>query len=296
MAIAGAVLKGNAPLPAGRVRRRSRIRRELPRGRGYGPGAVAGQPVCPVPVTRGQRALDQQAAKPRAIDKQIAVNLALARQFHAVHKAAGRILLDLDDFPFDTRDPALLGIVAQERGVQAGVKMVGVVECREHMARIGRGPREAALRAQRPGHAVIVQGAGLVLPMGLQPVLVHGYEVELPAVDAERVEVAMLEAGPVHELDADLKRAPGAPHEGIFVDAQGLIEGFDRRYRGFANAHGPDLLRFNECDRTLAPKGMAQGRRGHPAGGAAADDDEALNPRIAVVHVRPVPRRAIGAL
>ena len=73
VAVAHAVLQRNAPLPAGLARRGARVRRERPDVlAGHGHGAIAGQPVRPFVVAGLERLLDEQAAKARAVDEQVA--------------------------------------------------------------------------------------------------------------------------------------------------------------------------------------------------------------------------------
>src|SRR5881394_4243119 len=70
--IADAVLKRDAPLPAGLAGSRACIRRERSAGRArHGKGAVARQPVRPVLIFGVQRAVDQKPGEAGAVDEQI---------------------------------------------------------------------------------------------------------------------------------------------------------------------------------------------------------------------------------
>jgi hypothetical protein len=73
MAVAHAMLERNAPLPAGRMGRgpRKGIGRSGMGGR-HGPGPVGRKPVAPVLPSGAQLLFDEQSAKTRAIDEQIA--------------------------------------------------------------------------------------------------------------------------------------------------------------------------------------------------------------------------------
>ena len=53
--------------------------------------------------------------------------------------------------------------------------------------------------------------------------------------------VAMADARPVLEFDAQLEGALRGPQEIVFVDPERLIEQADGRNRGFAHADGADL-------------------------------------------------------
>ena len=55
------------------------------------------------------------------------------------------------------------------------------------------------------------------------------------------------------------------------------------RHRRFAHAHRADVLGFDELDRDREFERARQRRRGHPAGGSASHDDDALEPRF-VAH------------
>src|SRR5882672_9040261 len=112
------MLQRNAPLPPGLARGRTRIRR----GRGdplagHRERAVAGQPVAPVLVTRVQRLLDEQPAKTRAVDEQVAGDFAAIGELHGIDEAVFTVLLHVYDLAFDTLDAIRFAEAAQEGGV-----------------------------------------------------------------------------------------------------------------------------------------------------------------------------------
>jgi len=91
---------------------------------------------------------------------------------------------------------------------------------------------------------------------------------------AETVEVAIANARPIHEFDAELEGALRRADELGLVDFQQLVEQFQVRHRGFAHADGADLFGFDQPDREGAREQLGQGGRGHPACGATADDHD----------------------
>src|SRR3569833_3788345 len=95
MAVAGAVLQRNAPLPSGFARRDLGIglRRSVTFA-WYGEGAVAGQPVGPVLVAGLQRAFAQQAAKAAAVDEQVGLDRLAILHRHGFDEAGLGVQLD----------------------------------------------------------------------------------------------------------------------------------------------------------------------------------------------------------
>jgi hypothetical protein len=275
-AVAHPALERDPPLPALGVGGGAgeRVRRTLVGGR-EGDGAVGGEPVGPVLVAGLEGALDQQAAKARAVDEQIALDTLAAREGDRFDEAVLGPLGDRGDLALDPPHPAALGIGAQEFGVEAGVEVEGVKELVEGESGVGAGAAELAGRggdgAHRPGRDVLHHPALALAEIEL--VEVHALEVV--AVAAERVEIAGAGRAPVDELDAELERALGRGDELVLVDAEHPVESDQRRDGRLADADGADLLGFDQRDLGDAVVEEArEGRRGHPAGGAAADDDD----------------------
>ncbi len=62
------------------------------------------------------------------------------------------------------------------------------------------------------------------------------------------MDVAVADARPVDEFDAELERGLGLRHELALVDADALVEEADVRQRGLADADDADLARLDELD------------------------------------------------
>src|SRR6185437_11384906 len=149
----------------------------------------------------------------------------------------------------------------------------------------GRGHELAMLRRQRI-ERVFVQRLRTSEVMRLQPVLVERHQAVIAADAAETVHVAVADARPVEELDAELEGALGLLDELDLVDFQDLVEQLQVRHRGFADADRADLFRFHQADRIAALQHLAKGGGGHPAGGAATDDHDVAYARF-VAHAFP---------
>src|SRR5687768_8938928 len=111
------------------------------------------------------------------------------------------------------------------------------------------------------------------MPGQLQPQLVKLDRLRIQAELAKGMDVAIAQALPIDELDAELERALRVADELVFIEAQQRIERQQRRNRRFANTDRADLLRFDQpygyagvLDQTRQP------RRAHPSGSTAAYD------------------------
>jgi len=121
---------------------------------------------------------------------------------------------------------------------------------------------------------MVVDAGHAFTPSAAQPILVLRRQIELHAMRAEGMEVALAEPGPVDEFDPELEGALGALEELGLVQAQGLVEDPDRRNRRLADTDGADLIGFDQRDTTALRQRAGQGRRGHPAGRTTTDDDD----------------------
>ena len=199
VAVAGAVLQRDAPLPARRARRRARVRRRAARRVSHGTAmrAVARQPVRPVLVAGLQRLLDQQAAKAGAIDEQVAVDP--LRRLRAPPRRRSRrpARSDVDDLAFDALHAARLGVAAQVPRVQAGVEVVGVGDVAP-AASAGTSRGRAELAARRRRRVQRIRRRGRRPSPALQlAASTGGTAASLVAADrAEAVDVAVAEPRP----------------------------------------------------------------------------------------------------
>jgi len=93
----------------------------------------------------------------------------------------------------------------------------------------------------------------------------------------EAVEVVLADVAPAFEVDAQLEHGLRLGHELLLVDAAQLVEGQQRRDRGLADADGADLVGLDQRDGQALAQRLGQARGCHPAGGAAAGDDDAAH-------------------
>src|ERR1043165_855370 len=89
------------------------------------------------------------------------------------------------------------------------------------------------------------------------------------------MEVASPDLSPVHDLDTELEGRLGGCDELVLVDSKQLVEADERWDRCLPDANRPDLLGLDQGGLRIAVVEKArEGRRRHPAGGPATDDDD----------------------
>ncbi len=244
----------------------------------------------PVDKPGARRILDQQAAQAEAVDEEIGVDARAARKHDRGDSAVGRTSQHLFDLAFQPHHAAALGILAQQPRIQRGVEMEGVAQPRQQRIALLR-PHEAPGHRRQGIERIRRQRCGTAGAVHALPQAVERHRAEVDAIGAERMEVALSRLQPVDEFDAQLEAALGRAQERVFVDAEQGVEQCDRRNRRFAHTDRADRLGLDQGDaRGACAEHAHQGRRGHPARAAAADDGDVAQ-RLAGIHVRGHRRR-----
>src|SRR5690606_37660863 len=112
-------LERDAPLPSAFVRHRSGIGHwRADRLCLYRQGSVGGQPLIPRLEPGFERLLDQQAAKPRAVDEQISFHRLPGFKLERADEAGIGVLPDMRDLAFDPLRSRLLGQLAKKPRIE----------------------------------------------------------------------------------------------------------------------------------------------------------------------------------
>ncbi len=225
---------------------------------GQGHGAVARQPVGPVFITGVQRLFDQQPAKARAVDEQVACDASPAFERDRGDKAALAIQLYIIHPPFLPHDAALLGIFAQETGIGGCVDVIGVIDRRQIIARQIVGLGELAEVGRHRFGVEHLNRALVALRLLLMPDVVERKPGHLIAVIAKGVDVAVSQLAPVDELNAQLEAALHCGEHFRLVDFEQPLEIDERGNSRLAHPDCADGLAFDQRDRQFTP--LAQTR------------------------------------
>jgi len=106
--------------------------------------------------------------------------------------------------------------------------------------------------------------------------MLEGRLADRPAGIAEGVDIAAVRRTPADKFDAELVDRMRRPHEIIFRDTERRVDELELRDGGFTHADRADLIGFDQGDRIkLWRQEACANRCSHPAGRAAADDDDA---------------------
>jgi len=278
MAIAGAVLQRDAPLPAGRPGIGLRVRaHRLGPDTGHGDGTIARQPTAPVVETRLQRTFDQQPAKARAIQEQVAFDALAAVHLHRFDEAVGGAQLHVHHLAFAAAHAALLGIAAQEPTIKPGIEMIGIADTANrgiaHLVHAAKSPAFGGNGIER----IVPQTAVAAGALAAQPVVVKRQRPERHPCFAEGMQVRIADTAPIVELDAELECALRRAQHFVFIQTEKRIDQPDLWDGGLADTDDADLLGLDQADTQLLAHGLGEACRGHPAGGTATDDDDVAN-------------------
>ena len=127
--IADPVLQRDTPAPASIMSNRAGIGNGRPGGFClHGQRAVGVQPMGPVLIAGLQGLLDQQSAKPGAVDEEVALDLLAIVEHERADEAGLALLAHLIDPALHAADAELLGHGAQEFRIQPGIEMIGEID------------------------------------------------------------------------------------------------------------------------------------------------------------------------
>src|SRR5690606_4808458 len=93
---------------------------------------------------------------------------------------------------------------------------------------------------------VFVQSARIAERAQPQPEMVEGDAIDVRTEVPERMEVAIADAAPIAELDAELEGRFRFLHQRRFIDIQSLVNAPDRRQRCLTVSDSTDLLGFDQ--------------------------------------------------
>ena len=229
-----------------------------------------------------QRLLDEQAAKARAVDEQVAGDhAAVGRVSRDSMKPSSPCCCTSTTLPSCRFTPQASAMLAQERGVQPGIEMIGIGDA----AAAARGRRAAVARSGRraPRWCAMLNASGGIVPPCARCRSQKWWKIDavhLHAVVCRR-DGCTYGRGGVQSTNSmpSLKLACVARMNSASSICIVRLKSHDRRNGGFTDAHRADLLRLDQLrwsSRRPASNLRERGRR-HPAGGAATDDHDSFH-------------------
>ena len=273
--IAHTVLQRDAPLPARRARGRLRKRPELrPMFARHRHRAVAGQPMAPVIIGRAQDAFDQHGAKARTIDEQIGRQRLAGLQDDRVNMVTLTLACGIRHLTLDPAHAIALGRTAQKSSIEPGIEMIGRPHTGQPRLADPFDRRKPLLQSCGGVERIIVQCRGHTAIAPAKPVMMERGQPQRRTDIAECVEIALSFRAPAVELDAKLVAGFGGPQKIGFVEPEKRIDMANLRDRRLSHANRADAIRFHQRDRYLPSECLGQHGGGHPACGAAAQDQD----------------------
>ena len=126
-----------------------------------------------------------------AIYKQVAAKNTPVFHCDIIDETRFAIESDVTDFSFNPGHAALFGITAQVPRIETSVEMIRVVECRKHIARVGRWPFELPSLCQCPGHRVVIERRRVAVGASAEPVMMQMHHIKRATMRAKRVEITL---------------------------------------------------------------------------------------------------------
>ena len=225
-----------------------------------------------------QRAFDQQRAKAGAIDEQVALNAPPAIKQQRGNIAARAIKLDVGNAPLNPLATIGLRHAAQEFGIERGIKLVCVID-----PVIGQMRKLACFGGLQLKTIVIVRLI-VSLRLPVHPEMLKPRRPMVLARPAKRMEIAFALVLPVFKHDAKFECGLRGLHKLRLADAEQPVIGDQRRDRAFAHADGADRIGFHQCHFGHRAQRARNRCRRHPAGCAAAGNNNAAWNKCGRIH------------
>jgi hypothetical protein len=179
------------------------------------------------------------------------------------------MLVDAGDPGLDALRAEVLGEAAQVARIGARIQVIGVAEA------VVLQVAEAVLARRQMLEAIVAILAGQAALAALHPEMLEAGGPVVDAGQAERVDIVLAGRAPVLEADAQFEGRLGCPHEVGFVHLQQLVKPDQAGNGRFAHPDGTDLVGFDQRDVECLAQDLGDDCGCHPAGCAAAGDDNA---------------------